>query len=75
MGTFTENKHISYQEMLQSKIESNVFYIMDNNASPVKTQKVSQIHEEMMNSPSAHLNRQMVSPKTPENLQSDNKFA
>lgn len=69
-----ENKHISYQEMLQSKIESNVFYILDNNASsPVKTHKVSQ--EDMMKSPCAQQSRQMVSPKTPENLQSDNKFA
>lgn len=44
-----DNKHVSYQEMLQTKIESNVFY--NNASSPVKTLKVS--HEDMMKSPSA----------------------
>lgn len=69
-----ENKHISYQEMLQTKIESNVFYILENNtSSPVKTHKVSQ--DDMLKSPSAQQQRQMVSPKTPENLLSDKKFA
>jgi hypothetical protein len=44
-----DSKHISYQEMLQTKIESNVFY--NNASSPMKTLKVS--HEDMMKSPSA----------------------
>lgn len=51
-----------------------MFYILDNNAaSPVKTLKVNA--EDMMKSPNAQQQRQVVSPKTPENLQSDKKFA